>query len=107
MNKILGAKQYIYDMFPLIKGSYYDIDGDGEPDETDQDSDNDGVLNKDETKGIFVINDDRFQRSNPFMKDTDGDGFNDDIDDIPWDKTEQFDTDKLSLIHISEPTRPY
>ena len=94
MNKILGAKQYIYDMFPLIKGSYYDIDGDGEPDETDQDSDNDGVLNKDETKGIFVINEDRFQRSNPFMKDTDGDGFNDDIDDIPWDKTEQFDTDK-------------
>ena len=28
------------------------------------------------------------------MKDTDGYGFNDDIDDIPWYKTEQFDTYK-------------
>ena len=93
MNNIPNGDQYIYDMFPTVKGAYYDTDKDGTPDLLDDDDDNDGVLDKLEILGTYVQDWNRVEKSNPFIIDTDGDQFNDNVDEIPWDKEEQFDAD--------------
>ena len=91
MHKIPNADLMMFDMFPKDPNEVWDMDGDGVGDNEDLDDDNDGVSDIDELKGVVVH--DRIERSNPFLKDTDSDGFDDKIDQIPWDQKEQYDLD--------------
>tara|TARA_B100001173_G_scaffold218729_1_gene189177 strand:- start:1699 stop:14373 length:12675 start_codon:yes stop_codon:yes gene_type:complete len=91
MNKIPNADLMMFDMFPKDPNEIWDMDGDGIGDNADTDDDNDGVSDIDELKGVLVY--ERIQRSNPFLKDSDFDGYDDKIDQIPWDQKEQYDLD--------------
>ena len=81
--------QLLIDQFPLDPNEYWDTDGDGVADNTDQDDDGDGLSDAYELtpKGEWR------RTSNPKMKDTDGDGLDDDEDPIPFRKEETKDTD--------------
>ena len=81
--------QLLIDQFPLNPNEYWDTDGDGVADNTDQDDDDDGLSDAYELtpKGEWR------RTSNPKMKDTDGDGLDDDKDPIPFRKEETKDTD--------------
>ena len=91
IDKIPNAKLKIFDMFPKDPNEVWDMDGDGVGDNADTDDDNDGISDIDELKGVLVY--EQIRRSNPFLKDSDFDGFNDKVDQIPWDQKEQYDLD--------------
>ena len=91
MDKIPNGKLNMYDMFPKDPNEFWDMDGDGIADNQDTDDDNDGILDVDELKGFLVY--DNIKRTNPFLKDTDDDGFDDKTDQVPWEQKEQYDLD--------------
>jgi len=100
------------DWFPTNASEALDNDNDGIGDNTDPDDDNDGVTDAFEliNKRPSEVGDydgngtsgeapnqrgtyEYWAKSNPFLKDTDNDGVNDNLDGIPWDKKEILDSD--------------
>ncbi|MFZ9056589.1 MAG: gliding motility-associated C-terminal domain-containing protein [Flavobacteriaceae bacterium] len=87
------------DMFPEDENEYWDTDGDGIGDNTDEDIDGDGVSNEKELtprSNGYTYWDEytrRGVRSNPFDPDSDDDGFNDKEDEAPMDDKSIKDTD--------------
>jgi len=86
-----GEGSLFIDQFPNDASEYWDTDGDGTPDNTDTDDDNDGLTDAYETK--VKRNGWNWTTSDPFRKDTDGDGIEDGVDAIPWYDRESVDTD--------------
>ena len=86
-----GEGELFIDQFPNDANEYWDTDGDTIPDNTDTDDDNDGLTDIYET--TVKRNGWDWTTSNPYKKDTDGDGIEDGEDAIPWYDRESIDTD--------------
>jgi len=93
-----GGKLFI-DAFPNDPNEYWDTDGDGVGDNTDEDIDGDGMSNELELTPRYYGYTywDRYSkkqvRSNPFDPDSDNDGVNDYLDEAPMDERSIKDTD--------------
>lgn len=86
-----GEGELFIDQFPNDANEYWDTDGDTIPDNLDTDDDNDGLTDIYETTVKRSGWD--WTTSNPYKKDTDGDGIEDGEDAIPWYDRESIDTD--------------
>ena len=85
------------DAFPNDPSEFWDTDGDGIGDNSDDDIDGDGLTNafeltprepKHSGSGFYL-----HSKSNPYMVDSDFDGVNDNLDGIPWNDRESIDFD--------------
>lgn len=89
--------QLLIDAFPNDPYEFWDTDGDGIGDNSDDDIDGDGLSNvfeltprqPDNSGSGFYL----WSKSNPYMVDTDFDGVNDGSDGIPWNDRESIDFD--------------
>ena len=85
------------DLFPEDTDDWFDFDGDGIGDNADLDDDNDNLTDISELEN----------NTNPKNNDTDGDGFNDSIDDCPNQATigysNSFGIDQPGWIHSNNP----
>ena len=86
-----GEGELFIDQFPNDANEYWDTDGDTIPDNADTDDDNDGLTDIYET--TVKRTGWNWTTSNPYKKDTDGDGVEDGEDAIPWYDRESVDTD--------------
>jgi len=86
-----GEGKLFIDQFPLDATEYWDTDGDDTGDNEDEDDDNDGLTDVYETTVKRRGWD--WTTSDPFKKDTDGDGVDDGEDAIPWYDRETSDLD--------------
>ncbi len=86
-----GEGSLFIDQYPNNANEYWDTDGDGVGDNADTDDDDDGLLDTYETAVKRSGWD--WTTSDPFRKDTDGDGIEDGEDAIPWYDRESVDTD--------------
>ena len=87
----------LIDAFPNDPTEFWDTDGDGIGDNSDDDIDGDGLTNafeltprepKHSGSGFYL-----HSKSNPYMVDSDFDGVNDNLDGIPWNDRESIDFD--------------
>jgi len=81
--------QLLMDQFPNNANEFWDTDKDGVGDNTDTDDDGDTWSDSYELtpKGEWQ------RTTNPLKVDSDGDGLNDNLDPIPFEKSEKLDTD--------------